>query len=204
MTTIEITPPGKETEQIIFYEKCSVKMSTTDKAGSFSLELPTTDTSIMDRFVVGSDVRIIQDDNIFRGWILNPARAVDGFMKNVSIEGLSYTARPQKILVTENYVNTKVSDIVKDLFNKYAPQYNLDSIVECDKVISYKFNDVFLFDAMETLAKLAGYEWYIDEPMPETIPQLESNGWIELVEFKVSKVFYPSTELYPSETLYPC
>jgi hypothetical protein len=203
-TQIFITPPGGNEEEIKAYDSCQTTMSITDKAGSFSLTIPSFSTDIFDKYPVGSDVRIIQNDNVFRGWVLNPARKRNGSLSSVEISGLSYTARLQRILVTENYSNQKVSDIVLDLLQKYAPKFNQDSIVTCHKVISIKFNDVFLFDAMEQLASIAGYEWYIDEPVPKQInTQPQGSGWHELIETIIHKISYPSESLYPAIDLYP-
>lgn len=222
-TTIKITPPGGVQREIKVYERCNVTLSATNRAGSFSLVLPDLTGSLVDAFPVGSDVWIRQDDHIFRGWVLNPGKAVDGPVKTVALEGLCYTGRTQKIVVTENYENCKISDIVIDLFTKYMPSMNQDSIVACDKVITIRFRDEFLFDCMEQLAKLAGYEWVIYEPLPEEItPGQESSGWVELVELlppalapdestgweeqTQHRIFYPprpSDTLYPAEDLYP-
>lgn len=204
MTQIEITPPGGATETIKVYENCKTSTSASDKTGSFSLTIPSGDNSIFDKYPVGSDVRIIQDGNVFRGWVLNPPKSLDGALKVLVLEGMSYTGRTQKIIVTETYSNMAISAIVIDLFQKYAPEYNLDSIVPCNKVISIKFRDVYLFDAMEQLVQLAGYEWFIDEPMPEEINMSQPAGWSEIVETRIHKVFYPSESLYPSAGLYPC
>jgi len=70
-TKIYITPPGGAQEEIKVYSKCSVTLSGTSRAGSFSLELPDSTGLLVDAFPVGSDVLILQDDNVFRGWILN-------------------------------------------------------------------------------------------------------------------------------------
>ncbi|MHB1651386.1 MAG: hypothetical protein ACYCVD_02780 [Desulfitobacteriaceae bacterium] len=203
-TQIFITPPNGTTDEIKVYDKCSTRSSATDKAGSFSLILPSFDKSLFDKYVLGADVRIIQDDSVFRGWALNPVKRKSGQLNAVEISGMSYTARTQKILVTETYTNQIVSYIVKDLFLKYAPQYNLDSVVTCNKVISIQFSDVFLFDAIEQLAKLAGYDWFIDEPVPELIDTLViSSGWQETVDVIPYNVPFPSETLYPSTGLFP-
>jgi hypothetical protein len=216
-TTIKITPPGGAEQTINVYSKCSVTLSATSRTGSFSLVLPDLTGSLVDAFPVGSDVWIKQNDHIFRGWVLNPGKAVDGPVKTVALEGLCYTGRTQKIVVTENYEDWKISDIVIDLFTKYMPTMNQDSIVSCPKIISIKFKDEFLFDCMEQLSKLAGYEWVIFEPLPEQIaPGSENSGWVEQVELVPPalmtdeslgwdetiqhRVFYPPQ---PSETLYP-
>ena len=204
-TQIFITPPGGATDEIRAYDNCSTRSSTTDRAGSFSLTLPSFDTSILDKYVLGSDVRIIQDSNVFRGWILNSAKRKNGQRNIVEISGMSYAAKTQKIIVSESYTSQAISYIVKDLFLKYAPQYNLDSVVTCNKIISIKFSDVFLFDAIEQLAKLSGYDWFIDEPIPELIDTLTlSAGWQEIVESFIYACPIVSETLYPSEVLYPC
>jgi hypothetical protein len=222
-TTIKITPPGGAEQTILAYSKCSVTLSATNRTGSFSLALPDSTGVLVDAYPVGSDVYIKQNDHIFRGWVLNPAKSVNGKIKYISIDGLCYTGRTQKIVVTENYTSQKISDIVIDLFTKYMPTMNQDSIVACDKVISIKFKEEFLFDCMERLCKLAGYEWVIYEPLPEEIdPAPENSGWTELFELVPPalatdeslgwseeiqhRIYYPprpSDTLYPADDLYP-
>ena len=204
-TKIYITPPYEAEQELIIYYKCTVTMSTTDRAGSISISSNSKDNTFFDKFTVGSDIKIIQDGNVSRGWILNPPRNISGKVNNIEIQGLSYAAKTQKVLVTEVYSNQTISDIVIDLFTIYAPWYNLDSIVTCSKIISIKFADVFLFDAMEQLATLSGYEWFIDEPVPELIDALSQlQGWAELVESFIYACPIASETLYPSEGVYPC
>ena len=204
-TKIYITPPGETEQELIIYDNCTVTMSATDRAGSISIGSTSLDDSFFDKFTVGSDIKIIQDGNVSRGWILNPPRNISGKLNNIEIQGLSYAARAQKILVTEVYASRTISDIVIDLFTIYMPEYNRDSVVVCDKIISIKFNDVFLFEAMEQLAVLAGYEWFIDEPVPELIDSASLlAGWAERVESFIYACPIPSETLFPSESLYPC
>lgn len=204
MTKIEITPPGGTTTVIKSYVICETSASVTDKTGGFSITIHSHDSNIFDRYPVGSDVRIIQGENVFRGWILNPPKTIDGVTKILQLEGMSYTGRTQKIIVNEQYTNWCISDIVIDLFTKYMPGINLDSVVDCNKVISIKFDDTYLFDAMEMIAEAAGYEWFIDEPLPEEIDTgLEVEGWIESVDVVVRQVIYPFETLYPSDYLTP-
>lgn len=221
-TTIKIIPPQGLEQTINTYEKCTVTLSATSKIGSFSLALADTTGDLVDAFPVGSDVSIVQNNHIFRGWILNPTKQVDGNIVRLQLEGVCYTGRTQRIVVTEAYVSQKISDIVKDLFTKYMPDVDQVGIIACDKVISIKFGDEFLFYCMEQLANLAGYEWAIYEPTPEEVaPGMESSGWSELVELvapisvaethgwteHVQYLIYypplPSETLYPNETLYP-
>lgn len=221
-TTIKITPPGGSEYTVRVYEKCRVELSATDRAGSFSLSLPDDTGELVDLFPVGSEVSIVQDDAVFRGWVKNPPKIRQDRITYIDIDGLDHTARTQKILVTESYTDTRISDIVLDLFSKYAPQYDTSDVMDCDKQVTIKFPDVFLWDAMEQLAELAGYEWYINAKLPEEIPQIEPTGWTEEVNLVLPAEWgersgwfeqlstrsvvcpWPSDALYPGYDLYPC
>ncbi|MTI82581.1 MAG: hypothetical protein FH756_01520 [Firmicutes bacterium] len=203
-TTIKIIPPGGKEYTVRTYEQCRVTLSATDRAGSFILGLPDTTGDLVDRFPVGSDVEITQDESVFRGWVMNPPKLKKDQLIYITIEGLDYTARTQKIIVTESYVDTKISDIVLDLFTKYAPEFDTEDVMPCDKRVSIKFPDVFLWDAMEKLSEIAGYEWYVNAKLPEEIPEVEATGWAELVTHTFIACPVPSSELYPSSSLFPC
>jgi hypothetical protein len=161
-TTIKITPPGQAQKTILAYNSCSVNMSVTDRAGSFSLELPFwKDTDISD-YVVGSDVEITQDSNIFRGWIISPPTKLNGVVKTLQISGADYTAKTQKIIITESYTNTAIDAIVDDLFEKYVPWVTRTGIQACTRTITVRYPDLYLWDIMEQICTLTGYDWFID------------------------------------------
>lgn len=162
-TTIQITPPGGVVNTIRQYNKCSVTLSATNRAGAFVLQLPSVTGDLADAFLVGSDVQITQDGHKFRGWVLNPGKQLDGPIRNIEISGPDYTAKTQKIIVTESYTETAISAIVLDLFSKYLPWATALNINACSKAISIKFPDKYFWDCMEQLCEISGYEWYIDE-----------------------------------------
>lgn len=162
-TRIYITPPGGQEYEIKAYERCKTSLSATSRAGKFSLLIPDITGKLVNKFPVGSDVKIIQNDNVFRGWVINPPRQLEGKVRHLSFNGSDYTAKTQKIVVTESYEDTAISDIVNDLFTKYAPWAARIKIETCSRVVTIPFPDIFLWDAMERLCKLCGYEWYIDE-----------------------------------------
>jgi len=164
-TQIKITPPGGTQQEIKIYEACQTNLSATDRAGSFSLTLPAFDNSIIDAFPVGSDVQIIQDENVFRGWVVKPPKALNGKIKVLNLEGATYTAKAQKIIVTESYIDTAIDQIVIDLFTKYAPWATVSNVQPCSKVVTISFADSYLWDAMEQLCSISTYDWYIDEDL---------------------------------------
>lgn len=162
-TTIKITPPGGEQQEIKVFDSCRVIHSATDRAGSFSLVLPDITGDLVDVFPVGSDVQIFQGQNEFRGWVVKPPKTLNGRKRIISLEGYDYTARTQKIIVTESYTDTAISDIVSDLFLKYVSWATRTNIQTNSRQISITLPDMYLWDAMEQICELSGYDWYIDE-----------------------------------------
>lgn len=162
-TTIKITPVNGTQQTLRSYEQCTVNLSATDRAGSFSLSFKDTGSNLVDLFPIGSDVQIIQDDHTFRGWMLNPSKMLNGPIRGFTMDGPDYTARTQKIVVTETFTDTAIDAIVSYLITNYVPWATAVKVDACPKTITIKFADQFLWDAMETLCKISGYEWYIDE-----------------------------------------
>jgi hypothetical protein len=205
-TSIVITPPGGIPYTVAAYQTCKTTLSVANRAGSFSLILPKSTSDLIDAFPYGSDVRIDQDGHIFRGWVLNPAKNINGPVKYIELSGPCYTGRTQKILVNEDYTNQTIDFIIKDLFTKNYPEINLESVVACTKVITIQFRDQFLFNCIENLCQLAGgtYNWYISEPMPVTVdPGLGEAGWSEKVDIFSCISPRPADDLYPGENLFP-
>jgi hypothetical protein len=162
-TTIKITPPNGVQETIEAYENCTVETSITERAGSFSVDLPFRFDEDVSRFVVGSDVQINQNGHIFRGWVIKPPVKRNGAVKVVTLVGSDYTAKTQKIVVTESYTDVAINDIVNDLFIKYVPWATRNNIKLNSRLLTIRFPDVYLWDAMEQICGLCGFEWFIDE-----------------------------------------
>ena len=178
-TVIKIIPPNGVKETIKAYESCNVNLSITERAGSFSITLPFLRGSDISKYVVGTDVEITQDDNVFRGWVIKPPKKLNGPIKTITLEGADYTAKTQRIVATESYTDTNASDIVIDLFSKYVPWASIANIFECPKIMTITFPDVYLWDAMEQICKLTNCEWFIDENLAvnffETATNMNTN-----------------------------
>jgi len=162
-TQILVTPPGGQPQEIKVFERCLTKLSSTDKAGSFTLQLPALNNSLIDAFPVGSDVQITQAGNVFRGWVVKPPKTLSGVLRTLELDGTTYTARTQKIVVTESYTNVAISDIVIDLFTKYAPWATCNNVQACSTVITIGFAEAYLWDAMTQHCQISSYDWFIDE-----------------------------------------
>lgn len=164
-TQIKITPPGGTQETIGTYISCNVNTSITDRSGTFTLVLPYKYDYDISRFVTGTDVQINQNGHIYRGWVISPPIARDGAVKTVTLEGADYTAKTQKIIVTESYTSKTVSYIVNDLFEKYVPWATLNNIGTNTRELTIRFPDLYLWDAMDQICTLTGFDWYIDDEL---------------------------------------
>jgi len=138
-------------------------LSKTDRAGSFTISVPAKNSALVDQFPVGTDVQVNQDGNVFRGWVISPPKSVNGISKIVELSGATYTARTQKIIVTESYTNASVSSIVLDVFSKYVPWATVVNVQSCTKLITIRFGDLYLWDVMDQLCQISQYDWFIDE-----------------------------------------
>ena len=163
-TIIKITPPNQPQEIIINYESCNTDKSITDRAGSFSIAIPILSNTDTTKYVVGTDVLIEQDGHIFRGWVIKPPKKiVNGMITLIGLEGADYTAKTQKIIVTESYTNIAIDQIIVDLFTKYVPWATINNVQACSRQLTIKLPDLYSWDAMEQICGLCGFDWFIDE-----------------------------------------
>jgi hypothetical protein len=152
-------------QTITAFESCNVNTSITERAGSFSLVLPFLSDTDISNYQVGSDVEITQYGHVFRGWVIKPPKKNFGVVKTVFLEGADYTAKTQKVVVTESYTNTAISTVVDDLFTKYVPWATRNNISPNNRLITIRFPDVYLWDAMEQICGLCDFDWYIDNDL---------------------------------------
>jgi len=164
-TSIMVTPPNGTAYQIRLYDSVSVRHSSSDRSGEYSITMRNNNSNLIDSFPIGSDVQINQDGYEFRGWVLNPAKALDANIRSIQLDGPDYTARTKKIIVTESFAGERVDFIVNKLFTDYVPWASNLAIEDCPTVISIRFGDVFLWDAMEQICQIVGYEWFIDHTL---------------------------------------
>lgn len=171
---IYVKPPSGAQTQILAFENLTTTSSSTDRAGSFGFEILDTDGSQVNAYPRGTDVLIFQDDMIFRGYIDKVPVSVFATIRKLSITGVSYSAKTQEIIVNETFEETEIGDILSALFTAYMPIVGITTYVEaCAEEVSLNFSDAYLWDAMEQLASLAGYNWAIRQVTTSLTPELE-------------------------------
>ncbi|GAB4275127.1 XkdQ/YqbQ family protein [Thermincola ferriacetica] len=167
-TIITITnPAGTDTHTFKAFKDCNVQDAATSRISSFRFTVEAFDSSFVDRFPKGSDVQIWQGwgDNpqmTMRGWLNVPGKMLDARTRITEFSGVDYTGKLQYIIVTESYDGQTIDYIVKDLIEKYAPWASTTKVQATSTTIKKKFNREYLFEALEFLASIEGWEFYID------------------------------------------
>ncbi|MGI1661390.1 hypothetical protein ACRDNQ_04030 [Palleronia sp. KMU-117] len=65
-------------------------------------------------------------------------------------------------LVTERYEDTTIGAIIADLLATYAPDFTDNNVVANVGVASVAFNRITISDALQKLAELSNFSWYVD------------------------------------------
>nr|NGX63389.1 Dipeptidyl aminopeptidase BIII [Candidatus Anoxychlamydiales bacterium] len=85
-----------------------------------------------------------------------------GGMFKLKIKGAHYTSQLLDVMVTEDYVGSGISDIRKDLIDKYATDFTYTNIATNTTPTDIKFINKPLLDCMIQLDILADEDTYID------------------------------------------
>ncbi|MHB8171208.1 MAG: hypothetical protein ACYDG6_06665 [Thermincolia bacterium] len=170
-TTITImNPPGTDVYTFSAFKQCNVQIVSTGRVSSFNFAVEALDSSLIDRFPKGSDVKIWQGyigrtKQTLRGWLNVPAKMLDGRVRVIEFAGVDYTGKFQNIVVTESYTSQYVHVIVQDLMTKYVPWATANKVQASTVQISKKFNREYLFEALEFLAGIIAWEFYVDNDL---------------------------------------
>jgi hypothetical protein len=105
-----------------------------------------------------------------------------------------YSIELDRLLVNEQYVNTSVEDVIADILTNYAPTFtdvNVNCAINVEKI---SFARVTVTDAIQRLAEMSSYSWYVDylkdihffekntEPAPFNLADNDGNYITESLE----------------------
>jgi hypothetical protein len=183
-----------------FYEIESCDIELKQNAGStFSIELSIADNKdLLNKFPENStQVKIYKgirgsEQHYVTGILKNKSVIYDNGLYTYTLEGVDYTAVTTTILINEAYNNKSISFIVSDLYNKYLKsQYELELIDVSNILISVKFKEKYLFDALEKLADMLFWNFEITKDLkfkfydPKTVSSvgtITSNDYIGVIK----------------------
>jgi hypothetical protein len=215
-TKVVLTSPSGESLTLKSYDEVKIKYSLSAKVNTFSLKASVFDETDLKKYGVGTSVAVYSapygenlDDNlIFNGFVTSNPKSLDMVKKTFDIAGADILSRSQNIIVNESYQNMKISDIVLDLYNKYAISfYDLGYIQPVDYIITIKFKDQYLYTAFERLAEAINYTFNVDLTNKFNFYAMNSktnNQTIGLGDYlvKSAKFSYDGSQLANSLTIY--
>lgn len=109
----------------------------------------------------------VDDEKTYGGVIITSDASLDGeSVVLYDVKCKDYTQYMNRELITERYEDTTVEAIVLDLIDRYGDPYGFfpSNVGGASiSVASISFSELNLSDALEKLAKLTTYSWYVDE-----------------------------------------
>lgn len=100
---------------------------------------------------------------IFAGEIINaPQAQISPGIYNYAVRCADYSRRLDKRKVVETYTNQTCSYIINDIINSYAPEFSVRNVQVGPTVTFIAFNYKSARECIRDLARLSGYDWYVD------------------------------------------
>jgi len=99
----------------------------------------------------------------FAGYIANVDKKLEGITKIFVCDAQDYTVLLNTALVNKIYEDKTDKQIIQDMFTAYLPEIDTTTYIQDGLTnIRLVFNRVSLRQALETIAKNSGYDWYVD------------------------------------------
>jgi hypothetical protein len=115
------------------------------------------------------DIEIFYNGERFiNGVITNQSDALIYKYRRTTLKGTDFSVKLERRIVQESYDKSdatggKPEEIIKNLVQKYAPELTTVNVRTTNKVIDFiSFNYEPLRDCIDRVAKLAGWNWYVD------------------------------------------
>lgn len=130
----------------------------------FSIAVPNKQNFTPD---VNADIRIEIDGTPVYGGVLVRIEQIyeDGVVLVHNCKCKDYTQYLDRELIVERYENTNLKAVIDDLIDRYADDYGFTGNNVSGSTVSIKsvsFNELTMSQALQKLAKLTGYYWYVD------------------------------------------
>lgn len=156
----------------------SVQFSTVEIRNNLNSQVDTLDFSLLKygtftfKPIIGQEVQYIltdpdevePDEVIFGGIIMQIEESFEGNgTLSYQVSASDYAQLLDRQLVSERYTDMTAGEIVEALRDTYATDFTIDGVDAPVEVASIAFNRIPMQQALNRLAQLTGYQWYVDE-----------------------------------------
>lgn len=139
---------------------------------------------------ISDDVEVYNGaTKIFAGEILDVSREMEGLKEVAKIIAVDYTHNLGRSLIVERFSDKTVNYIINYLAEKYHPEFT--SLSDCTtEVQRITFDNISVKDAIEELANLTNYRWYVDyDKNIKFFSQYEENAPFDLTDDNGKYIF---------------
>lgn len=112
---------------------------------------------------VGDTVELLDTTTVYKGLILSVRKVTDGHaIVRYEVDCVDNSFYLNRVLVAETYTSTTIDAIIDDIITNYAPTFTTTNVTAPVAVETITFNRVSVTEALQKLAKLSNYSWYVD------------------------------------------
>lgn len=102
-------------------------------------------------------------EKIFGGLILSAPQTQIGIQKYAyAVKATDYSQYLKKFRAVQSYTQQTAGYIIKDLIDTYIKEITYDNVLEGPTIEYISWNYESVYGCIEELAKLTGYDWYVD------------------------------------------
>jgi len=169
MKKVFIKINGVEKTNLIEWRSFRWEQNITNKQDSLSFRIASVDQKSyapdpMDEVEVYIGDTLTSAQKVFGGHVVEVQEQEKGQKVFVDVKVRDYAFFANAKLVARRFENKTVAQIIETIKNDYLPSGYTTNNVNCDIVIpAISFNYMSPTDCFSELAKLTGYDWYIDE-----------------------------------------
>jgi hypothetical protein len=112
---------------------------------------------------VGDTVELLDTTTVYKGLILTVRKVTEGHsVVRYECDCVDNSHYLNRVLVAETYTGTTIEDIIDDIVATYVPTFTTTNVSAPVAVETITFNRVSVTEALQKLAKLSNYSWYVD------------------------------------------
>lgn len=158
-----ITINGEDKSSLIERTSVSIEKNESDQPSRASFIVKTHTGQTFKPAVNDEVIAYEGAEKVFAGKILSIQNTFSGQTVLYRVTCKDYTYEADRVLVTENYEDMTVAEILASMFTTYMPDFTTTNCVCAVEVKKVVFNKKTVTRCIKELATLTNYHWYIDE-----------------------------------------
>lgn len=163
MSTLVITHNAVDITALVKTDSVSIMDAINSERDSLNFEVEKLPAETFTP-ILNADVIVTLDSvRIFGGRVIShSSQMVEAPAITFSVECSDYTHTADRALITERFIGDTANDIIAYLFDTYLPDFTYTNVDVPQVIERVSFNRLTMSQALDKLAKLGNFNWYID------------------------------------------